>query len=70
MNYHNSNALVRELKKQADSRIVLLVADGLGGLPREEDGLTELEAAHTPHLDDLARQGTNGLLHPVLPGKR
>ena len=29
--------------------------DGLGGLPRDQDNKTELEAAVTPHLDDLAK---------------
>jgi len=68
MNCHDPQVLLSELKQRADTRIVLLLADGLGGLPREEDGLTELEAAHTPHLDDSAGRGTSGLLHPVLPG--
>ena len=60
--------LVRELKVQNNSKIVLLVADGLGGLPMEPGGLTELESAKTPHLDALAKSGTVGLSIPVLPG--
>ena len=47
--------LVRELKVQNNSKIVLLVADGLGGLPMAPGGLTELESAKTPNLDALAR---------------
>ncbi len=47
---------------------MLLVMDGLGGLPRETDGLTELEAAHTPNLDRLAAEGICGLHEPVAPG--
>ena len=60
--------LTRALNIKNDSKIVLLVADGLGGLPAEPGGPTELEAARTPHLDELAARSTCGLLHPVLPG--
>jgi len=62
------HTLTRELQKQNGSKIVLLVADGLGGLPLEPGGLTELETARTPHLDALARRGTLGQSIPVLPG--
>jgi 2,3-bisphosphoglycerate-independent phosphoglycerate mutase len=62
------HALTRQLHTQTKSKIVLVVADGLGGLPEGLTGATELEAAHTPNLDELARQGTTGLIHPVLPG--
>src|SRR5262249_41159445 len=51
-----------------DSKIVLIVADGLGGLPREPGGKTELETAATPNLDQCARDGVCGLSIPVLPG--
>ncbi len=51
--------LVRGLKTRNDSKIVMLVADGLGGLPIEPGGPTELEAASTPNLDALARRGTS-----------
>lgn len=60
--------LTRQLHQQNDSKIVLLVADGLGGLPLEPGGLTELETARTPHLDELARRGILGCSVPVLPG--
>ncbi len=60
--------LTRELLVKNDSKIVLLVADGLGGLPLEPGGPTELEAAHTPNLDALARLGIQGGLIPVKPG--
>ncbi len=60
--------LVRELKQNNDSKIVLLVADGLGGLPMEPGGPTELEAAKTPNLDALAKSGTLGSSIPILPG--
>jgi 2,3-bisphosphoglycerate-independent phosphoglycerate mutase len=60
--------IIQELAKTSESKIVLLVMDGLGGLPVEHGGLTELEAAHTPNLDRLAGQGVCGLHQPVAPG--
>ena len=57
-----------ELCIPTDSKIVLLVVDGLGGLPRPETGKSELEEAQTPHLDDLARRSVCGLTVPVGPG--
>ena len=60
--------LVRDLAEQNASKIVLLVADGLGGLPLEPGGRTELETAATPNLDRLAARGTSGSSVPVLPG--
>src|SRR5215472_4642494 len=60
--------LIRELREPAETKIVLVVADGLGGLPLEPGGKTELESARTPNLDALARDGVCGLSIPVLPG--
>jgi 2,3-bisphosphoglycerate-independent phosphoglycerate mutase len=60
--------LVRELAEKNSSKIVMLVADGLGGLPMEPGGKTELETASTPNLDRLAARGTSGSSVPVLPG--
>src|SRR5260221_10950414 len=60
--------LTRELKTKNDSKIVMLVADGLGGLPLEAGGKTELETAKTPHLDELALRGVSGGSIPVKPG--
>jgi 2,3-bisphosphoglycerate-independent phosphoglycerate mutase len=60
--------LTRELHVQNDSKIVMLVADGLGGLPIELGGKTELETARTPNLDALARRGVLGGSIPVCPG--
>ena len=60
--------LTRELHVKNDSKIVLLVADGWGGLPLKPGELTELETANTPHLDELARIGVSGGLIPVKPG--
>jgi len=60
--------LTRQLNVKNDSKIVMLVADGLGGLPQEPGGLTELETARTPNLDSLAKRGVCGLSIPVAPG--
>ncbi len=64
----NLHELIRDLREDNGSKIVLLVADGLGGLPLEPGGKTELETARTPNLDQLAREGVCGLSHPVAPG--
>jgi 2,3-bisphosphoglycerate-independent phosphoglycerate mutase len=60
--------LVRELKISNTSKIVMLVADGLGGLPIEPGGPTELEAAKTPNLDALAKRGVQGSMYPIAQG--
>jgi len=60
--------LLSTLVTASDTRMVLLVIDGLGGLPHPETGLTELETATTPNLDSLARDSICGLIHPVGPG--
>jgi 2,3-bisphosphoglycerate-independent phosphoglycerate mutase len=52
--------LLRELSVETDSKIVLIVCDGLGGLPNPETGLTELETARTPNLDALAARSNLG----------
>ena len=64
----NIHELIQELREPGDSKIVLLVADGLGGLPLEPGGKTELETASTPNLDAAVRDGVCGLTVPVLPG--
>src|SRR5437588_12664408 len=64
----NIHELIQELREPNDTKIVLLVADGLGGLPMEQGGKTELESARTPNLDACAREGVCGLSTPVLPG--
>ncbi len=53
---------------RAGGKIVLLVMDGLGGLPMEVGGATELETAHTPNLDRMASEATTGLSIPIRPG--
>ena len=50
------------------SKIVLLVVDGLGGLPHPDTGRSELETANIPNLDAMARESACGMTTPVLPG--
>ena len=54
--------------RDSDAKIVLLVVDGLGGLPHPATGKSELETARLPHLDALARGGTCGLISPLGAG--
>jgi 2,3-bisphosphoglycerate-independent phosphoglycerate mutase len=58
---------VTPLVQEADTKIVLVVMDGLGGYADAEHG-TELEEAATPNLDALATEGVTGLVEPVGPG--
>ncbi len=60
--------LLKELIQPATTKIVLLVLDGLGGLPRPSDDKTELEAAITPNMDALARAACLGQHYPAAPG--
>jgi 2,3-bisphosphoglycerate-independent phosphoglycerate mutase len=59
---------LQELIVPAQTRIAMIIMDGLGGLPLEPGGKTELETAHTPNLDRLAAQSALGLTVPVRPG--
>jgi 2,3-bisphosphoglycerate-independent phosphoglycerate mutase len=58
--------VLRSLAIQTDSRLILVVIDGLGGLPVR--GKTELEAAKTPNLDRLASKSICGLIDPISYG--
>lgn len=60
--------LMKQISRRTASKIVLVVLDGLGGLPHPETGNTELETAKTPNLDALAARGICGLCDPVAPG--
>ncbi|MEQ8786156.1 MAG: 2,3-bisphosphoglycerate-independent phosphoglycerate mutase [Pirellulaceae bacterium] len=64
----DTHELTKALFTKNDSKIVMLVADGLGGLPMTPDGKTELETAKTPNLDALAKRGVQGGSIPVAPG--
>ena len=62
-----SSDFVPPLVHETESKIILLVLDGIGGLPGD-DGKTELEAARTPNLDALAQRAVCGLSVPIAPG--
>ena len=57
--------VIQNLLEPNEKKIVLLVMDGLGGLPREPGGKTELESARTPNLDELAAGAECGLHLPI-----
>jgi 2,3-bisphosphoglycerate-independent phosphoglycerate mutase len=52
-----------------DSKLALLVLDGLGDIATEATGFqTPLEAARSPNLDALAKRSAQGRMIPVAPG--
>ena len=59
---------ITELCNPTPSKIVMLVVDGLGGLPHPDTGKSELETAATPNLNLLAGKSACGLTTPVAPG--
>ena len=59
---------IRDSYVATPSKLVMLVVDGLGGLPHPETRLSELETASIPNLDRLAQRSACGLTTPVLPG--
>lgn len=61
-------ALARSLSRPAASKILLLVLDGLGGLPHPATGRSELQSARTPNLDRLAAESALGCTVPVGSG--
>jgi 2,3-bisphosphoglycerate-independent phosphoglycerate mutase len=59
---------LKRLSRTSTSKIVLLIMDGLGGLPHPKTGKTELESAKKPNLNRIARDSLCGLIDPVGPG--
>jgi 2,3-bisphosphoglycerate-independent phosphoglycerate mutase len=60
--------IIREISVTSPEKIVMLVLDGLGGLPDPQTGKTELETANIPNMDAVAAQGICGLADPIAPG--
>ncbi|MDI6839541.1 MAG: 2,3-bisphosphoglycerate-independent phosphoglycerate mutase [bacterium] len=58
--------MIEELAVKTESKILLLVLDGVGGVPKA--GFTELETASTPNLDKLTQISVTGVTDPVAPG--
>ena len=59
---------LRDCYTNTPSKMVLLVADGLGGMAPPDTGKSELETANLPNLAALAKKSACGLTTPVLPG--
>ncbi len=56
--------ILKTLIKKSDTKIVLIVLDGVGDLPLK-NGKTPLEYANTPNLNNLAKKSALGLHIPV-----
>ncbi len=56
------------LIEKTPSRIVFLIADGIGSIQSGPNNLTELQQANTPNLDQLVTEGCAGVMDPVAPG--
>ena len=65
----NLDTVYRNLTIANDSKLVLVVFDGVGDIATENTGFrTPLEAARTPNLDRLAKRASMGRLIPIAPG--
>ena len=65
----NLDAVYSKLLVKTNAKLVLLVLDGLGDIATGgPDSSTPLEAATTPNLDALTREGAQGRMIPVAPG--
>ena len=52
-------------------KIILIICDGMGDLPvKKFQNKTPLEAANTPNMDKLAKEGVNGIMHVLGEGVR
>ena len=60
--------ILKSLITKNNQKIIYIIMDGLGGLPREVGGKTELETANTPVMNKMTSEGTLGLLDPIGPG--
>src|SRR5213595_2565301 len=65
----NLDALYSELTLKTPAKLALVVMDGVGDIATREQGyLTPLEAANTPNMDALSKDGAQGRMLPVAPG--
>lgn len=64
----DSQELIKPLLVQNNTKLILLVMDGLGGIQDPILRKTELEVAATPNLDGIALHGVCGLIDIVAPG--
>ncbi len=65
----NADQVYNNLLVPNDSKLALVVLDGLGDIATESNGFrTPLEAARTPTLDMLAKRSALGRMIPVAPG--
>jgi len=65
----NLDHMYQELQISNDSKLALVVLDGVGDIATEATGFrTPLEAARTPNLDALAKRSSLGRMIPVAPG--
>jgi 2,3-bisphosphoglycerate-independent phosphoglycerate mutase len=65
----NLDELYAKLTIKTNAKLALVVLDGLGDIAtKEQNYLTPLEAARTPNLDALAKDGAQGRMMPVGPG--
>jgi len=59
---------MKRISRTSPAKIVLLIMDGVGGLPHPKTSKTELESARKPNLNRIARDSLCGLIDPVSPG--
>src|ERR1039457_5564782 len=65
----NIDAVYNSLVVPNNSKLALVVLDGLGDIATQSTGFrTPLEAARTPNLDILAKRSALGRMTPVAPG--
>lgn len=65
----NLDALYSSLTLKTNTKVALVVLDGLGDIAtRQQNYLTPLEAANTPNLDALSKDSAQGRMIPVAPG--
>ena len=59
---------LQRLAQPNDTKMVLLVLDGVGDLRSSTQPQTPLQQASSPHFDELARRSSLGRLVPVASG--